>query len=140
MEDIRTMIKNMSNMEGSKYTFKRIPSAPGFNTFRVDDKGTGDHIDTLTFDSLGNVSSVIGEVPSLDIISEYNQFKTRPEWWLGQQVYPEALEEVCRYYDVFIVASMLERFHDKGDEFGIKVGMRILDWLATTDFYSAVPF
>ena len=50
MEDIRTMLKNMPDMKDCKYTFRRIPSEPGFNTFQVIDKATDEQIDTWTFD------------------------------------------------------------------------------------------
>lgn len=136
MKDIRTMIKDMESMDDSKYSFKRIPADPGFNSFQVIENATGDHIDTWTFDSNENVSSVAGEV-SANIMLDYNKFKFRPEWWLGARFYPDNLQDVIRYHDVLIVACMLSRFKDKGDDVGIRHGMRILDWLATTDFYSA---
>ena len=136
MKDIRTMIKDMESMDDSNYSFKRIPADPGFNSFQVIENATGDQIDTWTFDSNENVSSVVGEV-SAEIMSDYRKFKTRPEWWLGVRLYPDNLQDAIRYYDVLIVACMLSRFKDKGDDVGIRHGMRILDWLATTDFYSA---
>lgn len=136
MKDIRTMIKDMESMDDSKYSFKRIPADPGFNSFQVIENATGDQIDTWTFDSNENVSSVVGEV-SAEIMSDYRKFKTRPEWWLGVRLYQDNLQDVIRYHDVLIVACMLSRFKDKGDDVGIRHGMRILDWLATTDFYSA---
>lgn len=136
MKDIRTMIKDMESMDDSKYSFKRIPADPGFNSFQVIENATGDQIDTWTFDSNENVSSVAGEV-SAQIMLDYNKFKFRPEWWLGARFYPDNLQDVIRYHDVLIVACMLSRFKDKGDDVGIRHGMRILDWLATTDFYSA---
>lgn len=136
MKDIRTMVKDMESMDDSKYSFKRIPADPGFNSFQVIENATGDQIDTWTFDSNENVSSVVGEV-SAEIMSDYRKFKTRPEWWLGVRLHPDNLQDVIRYHDVLIVACMLSRFKDKGDHVGIRHGMRILDWLATTDFYSA---
>lgn len=136
MEDIRKMINDMPSIKDSKYSFRRIPCYPGYNSFQVIDNSTGEHIDTWTFDSNGNVSSVAGDV-SREMMSEYQKFKKRPEWWLGQRLYPETLQDVCKYYDVLIVASMLLRFRDLGDDIGIKHGLRILNWLATTDFYSA---
>ena len=135
MEDIRTMVKNMKSMEDSRYSFKRIPSEAGYNVFQVIENSSGDQVDTWTEHSDRSISSISGEV-SADVMLDYNKFRTRPEWWLGQRLYPDSLEDVTRYYDVLIVASMLQRFHDRCDEFGIKIGMRILDWLATTDFYS----
>ena len=136
MEDIRTMLKNMPDIEDCKYTFRRIPSEPGFNTFQVIDKATDEQIDTWTFDSNESVTSTVGEA-SAEIMLDYNKFKLRPEWWLGVRLYPDNLQDVIRYHDVLIVACMLSRFKDKGDDLGIRHGMRILDWLATTDFYSA---
>ena len=136
MKDIRTMIKDMESMDDSDYSFKRIPADPGFNSFQVIENATGDQIDTWTFDSNENVSSVVGEV-SAEIMSDYRKFKTRPEWWLGVRLHYDNLQDVIRYHDVLIVACMLNRFKDKGDDVGIRHGMRILDWLATTDFYTA---
>lgn len=136
MEDIRTMLKNMPDMKDCKYTFRRIPSEPGFNTFQVIDKATDEQIDTWTFDSNESVTSAVGEA-SAEIMLDYNKFKLRPEWWLGVRFYPDNLQDVIRYHDVLIVACMLIRFKDKGDDVGIRHGVRILDWLTTTDFYSA---
>lgn len=136
MEDIRTMLKNMPDMKDCKYTFRRIPSEPGFNTFQVIDKATDEQVDTWTFDSNESVTSTVGEA-SAEIMLDYNKFKLRPEWWLGVRFYPDNLQDVIRYHDVLIVACMLSRFKDKGDDVGIRHGVRILDWLATTDFYTA---
>ena len=136
MEDIRTMIKNMKSIEDSRYSFKRIPSDAGYDMFQVIENSTGDHIDTWTFDSNDQVSSVVGEV-SAEAMADYIKFKTRPEWWLGKQLFGDTIQDVKRYYDILIVASMLMRFHNRGDDSGIRVGTIILDWLATTDFYSA---
>ena len=136
MEDIRTMLKNMPDMKDCKYAFRRIPSDSGFNTFQVIDKSTNEQVDTWTLDSNESVTSAVGEA-SAEIMLDYNKFKLRPEWWLGVRFYPDNLQDVIRYHDVLIVACMLSRFKDKGDDVGIRHGMRILDWLATTDFYSA---
>lgn len=136
MEDIRTMLKNMPDMKDCKYAFRRIPSEPGFNTFQVIDKSTNEQVDTWTLDSNESVMSAVGEA-SAEIMLDYNKFKLRPEWWLGVRLYPDNLQDVIRYHDVLIVACMLSRFADKGDDVGLRHGMRILDWLATTDFYGA---
>lgn len=130
------MLKNMPDMKDCKYAFRRIPSEPGFNTFQVIDKSTNEQVDTWTLDSNESVISVVGEA-SAEIMLDYNKFKLRPEWWLGIRFYPDNLQDVIRYHDVLIVACMLSRFADKGDDVGLRHGMRILDWLATTDFYSA---
>ena len=136
MEDIRTMLKNMPDMKDCKYAFRRIPSDSGFNTFQVIDKSTNEQVDTWTLDSNESVTSAVGEA-SAEIMLDYNKFKLRPEWWLGVKLYPDNLQDVIRYHDVLIVACMLIRFKDKGDDVGIRHGVRILDWLTTTDFYSA---
>lgn len=136
MEDIRTMLKNMPDMKDCKYAFRRIPSEPGFNTFQVIDKSTDEQVDTWTLDSNESVMSAVGDA-SVEIMLDYNKFKLRPEWWLGVRLYPDNLQDVIRYHDVLVVACMLSRFKDKGDDVGIRHGMRILDWLATADFYSA---
>lgn len=136
MENIRTMLNNMPDMKDCKYAFRRIPSEPGFNTFQVIDKSKNEQVDTWTLDSNESVTSAVGEA-SAEIMLDYNKFKLRPEWWLGIRFYPDNLQDVIRYHDVLIVACMLSRFADKGDDVGIRHGIRILDWLATTDFYSA---
>lgn len=136
MEDIKTMIENMKSIEDSKYSFKRLPSEEGCDTFQVIDAESGEHVDTWTFDSNDQISSIVGEV-SPEAMKDYVSFKTRPEWWLGKKVYPETLDEIAKCYNMLIVACMLARLRNYGDDFGMKHGMRILDWLATTDFYGA---